>query len=213
MKNTGMKTKRGLRLGVLTALLLSFLLVPLAACNADEEGTGGSTPVSSSTGNYVTIEMADDMGSIVIELEPDEAPLTVANFQKLISEGFYDGLIFHRIVPGFVVQSGDPRGDGTGGSAELIKGEFLSNGVENSIIHGRGVVSMARSKDYNSASSQFYIVLSDNNVSHLDGDYAAFGHVISGIEVADKIVENYLMGKTEPATIDTVTLSEDNPVE
>lgn len=213
MDNVQKKTKRGLRFGVLVLLLITFVTVPLAACARDGDTEDTSSPGSSSAaGNYVTIEMADDLGTIVIELIPEEAPITVENFQNLTADGFYDGLTFHRIVPGFVVQGGDPRGDGTGGSAEQIKGEFASNGVENAIRHGRGIVSMARSAQPDSASSQFYIVLSDNNVSHLDGDYAAFGRVLSGMEVVDKIVENSLMGTGGTPVMDKVTLSEENPV-
>ena len=123
----------------------------------------------------------------VIKLELDEtaAPKTVANFNKLVSEGFYDGLSFHRIIPGFMIQGGDPVGNGTGGSNENIVGEFASNGFNNPIKHTRGVISMARSMDPNSASSQFFIMHAD--APHLDGNYAAFGHVVEGLEVVDEI--------------------------
>lgn len=125
--------------------------------------------------------------NITMELYPDVAPKTVKNFVKLVEEGFYDGLTIHRIVPGFVIQGGDPLGNGTGGSDEHIKGEFLQNGVKNDLAHERGVVSMARASDFDSASSQFFIVLED--APHLDGSYAAFGRVIEGMEVADEIAE------------------------
>ena len=114
--------------------------------------------------------------------------ITVANFVKLANEGFYDGLTFHRIFSGFMIQGGDPNGNGTGGSDETIKGEFSANGVKNNISHVRGVISMARSSSYNSASSQFFIVHEDS--TYLDGKYAAFGHVISGMEVVDAICED-----------------------
>ena len=132
----------------------------------------------------VRIEM-ENGGIIDIELYEDKAPITVANFKKLVSEGFYDGLIFHRVIAGFMIQGGDPTGTGCGGSSEKIKGEFRANGVANDISHVRGVVSMARSQMPNSASSQFFIMHADGKF--LDGNYAAFGKVISGIEVVDEI--------------------------
>lgn len=120
-----------------------------------------------------------------IELYPDKAPITVANFEKLVKEGFYDGLTFHRVIPGFMIQGGDPEGTGMGGSKEKIKGEFASNGVKNDIKHTRGVISMARSMMKDSASSQFFIMHKD--APHLDGEYAAFGKVIEGLDVIDEI--------------------------
>ena len=132
----------------------------------------------------VRIEM-ESGGIIDIELYEDKAPITVANFKKLVSEGFYDGLIFHRVIPGFMIQGGDPTGTGCGGSDEKIKGEFAVNGVKNDISHLRGVVSMARSQNFNSASSQFFIMHADGKF--LDGQYAAFGKVIAGMEFVDEI--------------------------
>ena len=130
-----------------------------------------------------------DYGKIELELDADNTPITVTNFVNLINEKFYDGLTFHRIIDGFMIQGGDPSKDGTGGSNETIKGEFSSNGVNNKILHKRGVISMARrSNDPNSASSQFFIMQKDNE--SLDGEYAAFGYVTSGMEVVDKIIEN-----------------------
>lgn len=136
----------------------------------------------------------------VIKLELDEtaAPKTVANFNKLVSEGFYDGLSFHRIIPGFMIQGGDPVGNGTGGSKENIVGEFASNGVNNPIKHTRGVISMARSMDPNSASSQFFIMHAD--APHLDGNYAAFGHVVEGLEVVDEIANTPIDFRDKPTT-------------
>ena len=136
----------------------------------------------------------------VIKLELDEtaAPKTVANFNKLVSEGFYDGLSFHRIIPGFMIQGGDPVGNGTGGSKENIVGEFASNGVNNPIEHSRGVISMARSMDPNSASSQFFIMHAD--APHLDGNYAAFGHVVEGLEVVDEIANTPTDFRDKPTT-------------
>ena len=124
-------------------------------------------------------------GEIIVKLNASEAPITVANFQKLVSEKFYDGLTFHRIYAGFMIQGGDPDGNGTGGSDETIKGEFSANGVQNSLSHKRGVISMARSNSYNSASSQFFIMHATN--TGLDGQYAAFGEVVSGMDTVDGI--------------------------
>lgn len=136
----------------------------------------------------------------VIKLELDEtaAPKTVANFNKLVSEGFYDGLSFHRIIPGFMIQGGDPVGNGTGGSKENIFGEFASNGFNNPIKHVRGVISMARAMDPNSASSQFFIMHAD--APHLDGNYAAFGHVVEGLEVVDEIANTPTDFRDKPTT-------------
>ena len=132
----------------------------------------------------VRIEM-ENGGIFDIELYEDNAPITVANFKKLVSEGFYDGLIFHRVIAGFMIQGGDPLGTGFGGSDTKIKGEFRMNGVPNDISHKRGVISMARSQMPNSASSQFFIMHADG--PFLDGQYAAFGKVVSGMEVVDEI--------------------------
>ncbi|GAA0798633.1 hypothetical protein GCM10008910_23530 [Faecalicatena orotica] len=129
-----------------------------------------------------------DYGTIKVELDADTAPVTVTNFVDLANDGFYDGLTFHRIISGFMIQGGDPQGNGTGGSGKTIKGEFSSNGVENPISHERGVISMARSRDYDSASSQFFIMHEDTD--SLDGEYAAFGHVTEGMEIVDKICED-----------------------
>ena len=126
-----------------------------------------------------------DYGIIKLELDADKAPITVNNFVNLASDGFYDNLTFHRIMDGFMIQGGDPEGTGNGGSKRTIKGEFSSNGIVNDISHVRGVISMARSNDPNSASSQFFIVHQDS--TFLDGNYAAFGHVIEGMEIVDKI--------------------------
>ena len=132
----------------------------------------------------VTITM-DDGKDIKIELYPDIAPITVENFVKLVKDGFYDGLTFHRIIPGFMIQGGDPEGTGMGGPGWSIKGEFSSNGVKNDLKHTRGVISMARSMNPNSAGSQFFIMHQDS--PHLDGDYAAFGKVTEGMEEVDRI--------------------------
>ena len=137
--------------------------------------------------HHVTITVKD-YGTIELELDAEAAPITVQNFLDLAGQGFYDGLTFHRIISGFMIQGGDPLGNGTGGSDKEIVGEFSENGYENNISHKRGVISMARSMDPNSASSQFFIVHAD--ADFLDGQYAGFGHVTSGMEVVDKICED-----------------------
>lgn len=141
------------------------------------------------SGKYNVEMKIKDMGSIKLELDADSAPITVTNFINLVKDKFYDGLTIHRVAKDFVIQGGDPKGDGTGGSEKKIKGEFADNGVKNSISHVRGVISMARTSDnMNSASSQFFIVHKDS--TSLDGQYAAFGHVTEGMDVVDEIAEN-----------------------
>ncbi|MCB2305352.1 peptidylprolyl isomerase [Clostridium estertheticum] len=137
----------------------------------------------------VTIVM-EDGSTIKIELYPEIAPNTVRNFVSLVNSGFYNGLIFHRVIPGFMIQGGDPKGTGTGGPGYAIKGEFSENNFDNTLKHGRGVISMARGTDADSAGSQFFIVVanSDNNSTALDGKYASFGKVTKGMEIVDKIV-------------------------
>ena len=154
-----------------------------------------------------------DYGTIEVKLDPKEAPLTCENFIELANEGFYDNLTFHRIMKGFMIQGGDPNGDGTGGSEKTVKGEFSSNGVENNLSHERGVISMARSSDKDSASSQFFICDADD--PFLDGDYAAFGKVIKGMDVVDKIADdakptdnNGSISKDEQPVIETITIKE-----
>lgn len=141
-----------------------------------------------STGKYHANIEIRDYGTIELELDSDTAPITVANFIKLVKEGFYNGLTFHRIIDGFMIQGGDPEGTGMGGSDEQIKGEFSKNGVDNNISHVRGVISMARSSAYDSASSQFFIVHKDS--TFLDGQYAGFGKVTSGMEIVDEICKD-----------------------
>ena len=128
------------------------------------------------------------MGKIKVELDREHAPITVENFEKLVKEGFYNGTIFHRVIYGFMIQGGDPTGTGMGGPGYTIKGEFSANGIDNPILHKRGVISMARSMDPDSAGSQFFIMHQD--APHLDGQYAAFGHVVEGMEVVDEIANS-----------------------
>ena len=158
-------------------LLAALLLAALCGCGGkDWSGT-----------HHVEI-VVKDYGTIKAELDGDAAPITVANFLKLAESGFYDGLTFHRIIDGFMIQGGDPKGNGTGGADKTIKGEFSQNGVENKLSHVRGTLSMARSQDMDSASSQFFIVQSD--CTYLDGQYAAFGTVTEGMELVDKICKD-----------------------
>ena len=165
----------------LLASLGALLCIPGCSKNAEEE-----TVPAGETGETIMVQIEMDNGGIIkLELYPDIAPITVANFEKLVREGFYDGLIFHRVIKNFMIQGGDPTGTGMGGSSENIKGEFASNGVKNSLSHTRGVISMARSQNKNSASSQFFICHAD--AKYLDGDYAAFGKVIEGMDVVDEI--------------------------
>jgi peptidyl-prolyl cis-trans isomerase B (cyclophilin B) len=134
--------------------------------------------------HHVEIDV-QDYGTISLELDADTAPISVENFCSLAEDGFYNGLTFHRVISGFMIQGGDPKGNGSGGSDKTITGEFSENGVANDISHVRGTISMARSGDYDSASSQFFIVQQDS--TYLDGQYAAFGHVTSGMEIVDAI--------------------------
>ena len=164
-----------------------------------------------STGKHHAEIVVKNYGTIVLELDADVAPITVENFANLVNEGFYNGLTFHRIISGFMIQGGDPLGNGTGGSSKTIKGEFASNGVKNSISHVRGTISMARSSMPNSASSQFFIVHQDS--TFLDGQYAAFGTVTSGMEVVDKIYadtavedDNGTVAKNNQPVIEKITI-------
>ncbi|AXI09217.1 peptidylprolyl isomerase [Oceanobacillus sp. 143] len=178
-------------------LLIGVMIVGLlAACgttSSDDDSNKNSSDQQASA-NYpsdveenpvVTIIMENDQ-QIVLELYPETAPNTVANFISLAEEGYYNGLIFHRVIPQFMIQGGDPEGNGAGGPGYGIKGEFSSNGFENELIHERGVISMARSSAPDSAGSQFFIMVADS--PHLDGEYASFGKVTDGMEVADNIV-------------------------
>lgn len=164
-----------------------------------------------STGKHHAEIVVKNYGTIALELDADVAPITVENFANLVNEGFYNGLTFHRIISGFMIQGGDPLGNGTGGSSKTIKGEFASNGVKNSISHVRGTISMARSSMPNSASSQFFIVHKDS--TFLDGQYAAFGTVTSGIDVVDKICaetavedDNGTVEKNNQPVIEKITM-------
>ncbi|PKM85456.1 MAG: peptidylprolyl isomerase [Firmicutes bacterium HGW-Firmicutes-11] len=157
----------------------------------------------------LTIEM-EDGGIMKAELYADIAPITVANFVELVEKGFYNGLGFHRIIPGFMIQGGCPLGTGTGGPGHTIKGEFTGNGVKNLLAHDRGVLSMARAMDPNSAGSQFFIMVEKS--PHLDGQYAAFGKIFEGMEVADRIVatkRDHRDKPNEPQVMKKVSVSEE----
>ena len=145
----------------------------------------------------VEIEM-ENGGIMRLELYPDIAPITVENFLDLVNDGFYDGLIFHRVINNFMIQGGDPTGTGMGGSENTIKGEFAQNGVKNDLSHTRGVISMARSQSYDSASSQFFIVHQDS--TYLDGSYAAFGKMVDGYDVLDEIATTPTDSSDKPLT-------------
>jgi peptidyl-prolyl cis-trans isomerase B (cyclophilin B) len=192
------KINKGVFVGILLLIVFTF-----ASCGGQETPTEGNESeenveepsaiefksaeeLNLEGDKMVKIEMQD--GSVIkAELYPDIAPKTVSNFVKLVNDGFYDGLIFHRVIDGFMIQGGDPEGTGTGGSDETISGEFSSNGVNNPLSHTKGILSMARSNDPDSASSQFFICVADSE--YLDGEYAAFGKVVEGMDVAEKIAK------------------------
>lgn len=167
---------------IFKSFLIIFSLLLLTGCGNDEQVI---------TENPIVTMEIEDYGTIKIELYPEYAPNTVANFVSLIESGFYDGLTFHRLVPGFVLQGGDPDGNGTGGPGYTIDGEFAANGyTKNTLSHETGVISMARSSDYDSAGSQFFIVLDDSAKTSLDNLYAGFGKVIDGMDIIEEIAEN-----------------------
>jgi len=177
-------------------MVLAMLSTLFVGCKDKNKGDG----------DIAVIEVKD-YGTIKVQLYPDIAPITVENFKGLVKDGFYDGLIFHRVIKDFMIQGGDPEGTGLGGSGKTIKGEFSANGVENDLSHKRGVISMARNNDMNGASSQFFICHKDS--THLDGQYAAFGEVIEGIEVVDKIASVSVDSGDKPiedVVIDTIYL-------
>ena len=186
-------------------LLLIVMMAALAGCGQKESSEESAEAKAEGIGiHHVEIAIAD-YGTVKLELDGDTAPITVKNFMDLAESGFYDGLTFHRIIDGFMIQGGDPEGNGSGGSDQNIKGEFASNGVENDISHVKGVISMARATDPDSASSQFFIVVEDS--TFLDGDYAAFGHVTEGQEIVDKIASD-----ANPVDDNGTIQPEDQPV-
>ena len=189
-----MKTMKK-NLFVFLTLAVALLLCACGKTQPAETTAAQETPAATSGGESSPSQQlrhaeitVRDYGTIKLELDASVAPITVENFVKLAQSGFYDGLTFHRIMDGFMIQGGDPDGNGTGGSDEKIKGEFSKNGVPNPISHVKGVISMARSNDPDSASSQFFITVADS--TFLDGSYAAFGRVTEGMEVAEKIAKD-----------------------
>lgn len=162
-------------------------VVSLVGCSSSKT-TEKTKKTKTLKGNYQVEIKIKDYGTIYAEIDANTAPITVTNFVNLCKNHFYDGLTFHRIIKDFMIQGGDPNGDGTGGSEETIKGEFSDNGVENPLKHTRGALSMARSQDNDSASSQFFIV--QKTASHLDGQYAVFGYVYEGMDIVDKICDD-----------------------
>ncbi|KOY13672.1 peptidylprolyl isomerase [Paenibacillus xylanivorans] len=181
------------------SLVLAMLLIVISGCGRPTSGaTETPAPVEPAGPNPVaTIEMSDGQ-KIVIELYPEIAPNTVNNFISLANKGFYDGLIFHRVIPGFMIQGGDPDGNGSGGPGYTIKGEFTSNGHKNHLNHTRGVISMARTNDLDSAGSQFFIMLAD--ADYLDNAYATFGKVTEGMDVVDGIAAQQIGEQDKPVT-------------
>lgn len=175
-------------ISILICLMMAVLV--LASCGAGtDESADNATPASNAEHTKILFTM-ENGETFTVETYPEYAPETCENFVNLVNEGFYNGLTFHRIIEDFMAQGGDPRGDGTGGSAHNIKGEFAANGfTQNTLSHDRGVISMARSNDMNSASSQFFICYSGNHKASLDGKYAAFGKVIDGMETVDNFLK------------------------
>ena len=192
-----------LKKGLMLLMLVGFVLV-LASCGDGRSAGSGDFELSDPDLPAVAIYI-EDHGEIVAELYPEHAPITVENFLNLVEEGFYDGLTFHRIMDGFMMQGGCPDGTGFGGSGTQITGEFPDNGISNPLHHTPGVLSMARGPNYDSASSQFFIM--HRNSPHLDGGYAAFGQVIYGMDVVDSVVES-----VEPIDNNGTIAEEDQPV-
>ena len=183
---------------LIACLMISILLTACSGNATKDDQNGPSNTI-------LAVMEIENYGEVTIELYEDIAPETVANFVKLAESGFYDGLTFHRIIDGFMVQGGDPSGNGTGGSGETIKGEFSSNGFENDLKHEDGVISMARAKNPDSASSQFFIMV--NSAPHLDGNYAAFGKVTEGLEYIHQMAKD-----ANPIDDNGTILPEEQPV-
>ena len=201
-------------------MLMMVMVLTMAGCGGSSEEAPAEEPAETEQAEEPAAEpigihhaeiVIKGFGTVKVELDGDTAPITVQNFMDLANEGFYDGLTFHRIMEGFMIQGGDPNGDGTGGSEKTIKGEFSANGVNNDISHKKGVISMARAQDPDSASSQFFIVQEDSEF--LDGQYAAFGHVTEGMEFVDIIAkeakpvdDNGTIPKEEQPVIETIKI-------
>lgn len=214
------KTDRSLLIRIMVMLLAAAMMFAMAGCGSGDSGSSPDADAEESqeqaeeSGAAASVDpigihhaeiTVKDYGIIELELDGDTAPITVQNFMDLANEGFYDGLTFHRIIDGFMIQGGDPNGNGTGGSGKNIVGEFASNGYENNISHVKGVISMARANDPNSASSQFFIMVDD--ADYLDGQYAAFGRVTAGQDIVDKIAAD-----AQPTDDNGTIAPEDQPV-
>ena len=195
---------------LLLALCAALCTLCCLGCTNNENETE-ETVSSGEAGETIMVQIEMDNGGIIkLELYPDVAPITVENFVSLVKDGFYDGLTFHRVIKNFMIQGGDPTGTGMGGSDKTIKGEFSSNGVDNTLSHTRGTISMARSQKKDSASSQFFICHAD--ATYLDGDYAAFGKVVEGMDVVDEIAgvkTNYNDKPLTAVVMKSVTLIDD----
>ena len=177
----------------LICMVCACILAILPGCQSKSISADSSAVASTDllSGTWYAEITVKDYGTVSLALDADAAPITVTNFIDLARDGFYDGLTFHRIISGFMIQGGDPNGNGTGGAQQTIRGEFSDNGIENNIQHVRGVISMARAEPYDSASSQFFILHQD--APHLDGQYAAFGQVTNGMDIVDAICEKTLV--------------------
>lgn len=191
--------KRDLIIGAIALVCITLIIVIVLVSRS------GNNSDTFNNGQYYADIVIKDYGTITVSLDTESAPETVENFVALANDGFYDGLTFHRIIEGFMMQGGDPNGNGTGGSGKNVIGEFSANGYENNISHVRGTISMARSSDYNSASSQFFIVQQDS--TYLDGQYAGFGTVVEGMDIVDSICES-----AAPTDSNGSISTEDQPV-
>ena len=204
-----MKINNKTVIALVTTLILSMIFSVGCAKSSNTSTTDEKVmhidASSLETDTYADIEI-ENYGTITVALDKTSAPVTVDNFINLAESGFYDGLTFHRIMEGFMMQGGDPNGDGTGGSEETIVGEFTDNGYENELSHTRGAISMARSDEYDSASSQFFIVHEDSS-SSLDGQYAVFGYVTEGMEIVDEVCET-----AEPTDSNGSIASDEQPI-
>lgn len=204
---------------LISVVICMCMIFAFAGCSKNPDTPSADEPETTyTTGNPVATIKVEDFGTITVELYYDKAPNTVRNFISLANKGFYDGLIFHRVIENFMIQGGDPEGTGMGGPDYSIEGEFSYNGVENDLSHVRGVISMARSQAYDSAGSQFFICHADS--TYLDGQYAAFGMVIDGMDVVDKIAavdtnsndKPYTDVVIESITVNTNGVTYDEPV-
>ena len=198
---------------IAAGLAVAALCFTLAACGSTDDSSKSEDKTKSAAEISSAEDSKTQLGTFTITLYPEYAPITCENFEKLVNDGFYNGLTFHRVVEDFMAQGGDPNGNGTGGSGENIKGEFSANGVDNALSHTRGAISMARAMNYDSASSQFFIMHQD--YTSLDGQYAVFGYVTDGMDIVDDICEsakptdnNGTIPAAEQPVINSITIKE-----